>query len=108
MELYQGVNVKKIYSDFYLNQIITGHGIFPEYQSKMFNKTDLCLCEQAVGSIEHVIKDCVLVRDTRLKYLTIDLMQKDLDYLLKHRAGTFALKSILKQYYEKIMTPSDR
>lgn len=27
---------EKIYSDFYLNQVITGHGIFPKYQSEKF------------------------------------------------------------------------
>lgn len=102
------VNVKKIYSDFYLNQIISGHGIFPAYQAEKFKKTDICLCEQAVGTIEHVINDCELVKDARLKYLTTDLMQKDLDYLLNHRSGTLALKMILKEYYEKNMTPGGR
>lgn len=32
------VDFNKIYSDFYLNQVITGHGEFPQFQHDIFKK----------------------------------------------------------------------
>lgn len=94
---------KRIYSDFYLNQILSGHRIFLVYQAEKFNKTDICYCNQAVGTIDHIIRDCCLVNDTR--YLTADLVQQDIADLLRMKVGTHAIRLIMKEYYDRLMTP---
>lgn len=50
------VNYKRILLDFYINQVITGHGIFPKFQCDRFNKDDTCICMLKSGTIEHVLK----------------------------------------------------
>ncbi|GBO01676.1 hypothetical protein AVEN_160077-1 [Araneus ventricosus] len=56
--LIDKVNVDGPYGDFYINQILTGHGVFREHQARFFRKTSLCSCGQGTGSVLHVIKEC--------------------------------------------------
>lgn len=53
-DLVPKVNLKRILSDFYLNQVLTYHGVFPEFQAKRFGKSNLCICGDGVGTLEHV------------------------------------------------------
>ncbi|GBM47342.1 hypothetical protein AVEN_94449-1 [Araneus ventricosus] len=52
------VNVDRLYGDFYINQILTAHGVFREHQARFFKKMSLCSCGQETGSVLHVIKEC--------------------------------------------------
>ncbi|GBN60880.1 hypothetical protein AVEN_255785-1 [Araneus ventricosus] len=56
--LIDKVNVDRLYGDFYINQILTAHGVFREHHSRFFWKTFLCSCGQETGSVLHVIKQC--------------------------------------------------
>lgn len=55
--------------------------------------------------MEHVIRDCVLIDNTRSMCLTVELEQKEIIELLENKAGSQALKCIIKDYYDKAMTP---
>ncbi|GBN47968.1 hypothetical protein AVEN_84125-1 [Araneus ventricosus] len=52
------VKVDRQYGDFYINQILTAHGVLKEHQARFFEKTSLCSCGQETGSVLHVIKEC--------------------------------------------------
>ncbi|GBN47110.1 hypothetical protein AVEN_205175-1 [Araneus ventricosus] len=56
--LIDEVNVDRLSGDFYINQILTAHGVFREHQARFFKKTSLCSCGQETGSVLHVIKEC--------------------------------------------------
>ncbi|GIX70133.1 probable RNA-directed DNA polymerase from transposon BS [Caerostris darwini] len=43
-EIYGKVNPKRILGNFFLNQIITGHGAIASYQCKFFNRSSSCSC----------------------------------------------------------------
>ncbi|GBN65876.1 hypothetical protein AVEN_223673-1 [Araneus ventricosus] len=56
--LINKVNVDRLYGDFYINQILTAHGVFREHLTRFFEKTSLCSFGQEMGSVLHVIKEC--------------------------------------------------
>ncbi|GBL88847.1 hypothetical protein AVEN_158958-1 [Araneus ventricosus] len=53
--LLSKVDSKRIYGDFFLNQVFTGHGVFPCHQARLFRKDPQCLYRRADGSIFHVL-----------------------------------------------------
>lgn len=63
------VNYNKIYSDFYINHVITGHSIFHTFQCEHFGKEDTCICGRDVGWIVHIIKYCSLWENIRTNTL---------------------------------------
>ncbi|GBM29064.1 hypothetical protein AVEN_233236-1 [Araneus ventricosus] len=57
-ELYTDeVNVNGLYGDFYINPILTAHGVYREHQTRLL-ATSLRFCGQETGSVLHVIKRC--------------------------------------------------
>lgn len=52
------VNYNRIYADFYINQLITGHGINPSFQKNRFNREDKCLCGYRGADMFHIIVNC--------------------------------------------------
>ncbi|GIY54065.1 RNase H domain-containing protein [Caerostris extrusa] len=38
------VSTKRLHGNFFINQIITGHGALASYQERFFNKTNSCSC----------------------------------------------------------------
>ncbi|GBO23398.1 hypothetical protein AVEN_213764-1 [Araneus ventricosus] len=44
--------------NFYINQILTKHGCFPEHQSRFFGKTADCDCGLDLGTVTHYIYGC--------------------------------------------------
>ncbi|GBN02450.1 hypothetical protein AVEN_173724-1 [Araneus ventricosus] len=65
--LIDKVNVDRLYGDFYINQILTAHGVFREHQASFYEKTSLCSCGQETGSVLHVIKECEIWTSYRKK-----------------------------------------
>ncbi|GBN50906.1 hypothetical protein AVEN_149586-1 [Araneus ventricosus] len=56
--LLSKADYKRIYGDFFLNQVFMGHGVFPCYQACLFGKDPQCPCRSADGSIFHVFFEC--------------------------------------------------
>lgn len=50
------IDTNKVYSDLYQ---ITGHGIFPVFQNKVFGKSNMCICNEFIGNETHVLKTAV-------------------------------------------------
>ncbi|GBM45799.1 hypothetical protein AVEN_55558-1 [Araneus ventricosus] len=53
-------NLTKVIGNFYPNQIYTGHGVFGEYQGRIFQKTATCLCGEEIETVEHLVRKCRL------------------------------------------------
>ncbi|GBM46700.1 hypothetical protein AVEN_244146-1 [Araneus ventricosus] len=66
--LYEKVDEKRLLGDFYLNQIITGHGAFKTYQDRSFGKSPWCFCGKDEGTVEHTIIKCDAWQDIRDTY----------------------------------------
>lgn len=61
------VNINYLSGNFYINQALTGHGAFPTYQNRFFNKSDKCTCG-AIGTREHILLQCDKYNNIRNKY----------------------------------------
>ncbi|GBM56656.1 hypothetical protein AVEN_250266-1 [Araneus ventricosus] len=63
--LLSKVDSKRIYGDFFLNQVSTGHGAFPCHHASLFGKDPQRPCRRADGSIFHVLFECQKKKDSR-------------------------------------------
>lgn len=66
-EIFPVISRYRIYSDFCVNQFISGHGVFPAYQNRMHQKNMNCICGCINGDVKHILYDCnkfVGIRET--------------------------------------------
>lgn len=99
--LFPTVKIRPPVSNFWLCQVITGHGVFPVHQNRFFGACDNCICGE-VGSVSHVIFDCPLVANERnMSYRSM----RDLG--LPEVLGDFYLRKIIgkimKSYFNIIL-----
>ncbi|GIY45304.1 uncharacterized protein CDAR_246041, partial [Caerostris darwini] len=52
------VNVTRVQGDFYVNQLISGHGALAAYQHRFFGKAADCTCGHPLEDRKHLIYDC--------------------------------------------------
>ncbi|XP_071036431.1 uncharacterized protein [Parasteatoda tepidariorum] len=50
--------LNRLQANFYLNQFLTGHGVFGEHQYKLFHKTPECNYCGKYQSIDHLLMNC--------------------------------------------------
>ncbi|GIY57605.1 hypothetical protein CEXT_700561 [Caerostris extrusa] len=92
--LYQGettllhfptVNLKRVQGNFYLNQVITGHGSLADYQGKFFGKSSTCDCGQETENRFHLVYKCIQWTAITKKHFPRDFAMTPLDKLLHHK-----------------------
>ncbi|GBM73974.1 hypothetical protein AVEN_121786-1 [Araneus ventricosus] len=96
---YEKVDAKRICGDFYLNQVLTGHGVFCSFQASMFGKSAKCQCGQNIESVSHVIFECELWRDLRSEW-SKSWKNKDLKELVPVHEFRSHASAIVKAIYE--------
>ncbi|GIX79758.1 retrovirus-related Pol polyprotein from type-1 retrotransposable element R1 [Caerostris darwini] len=64
-ELFPHVCLKRIHGNYFLNQIITGHGDIASYQNKFFNSSPVCSCGKETEDRHHLIFKCEIWKDIR-------------------------------------------
>ncbi|GBM43833.1 hypothetical protein AVEN_166230-1 [Araneus ventricosus] len=57
---FDNVKEDRLQGGFYRNQIFSGHGMFSTHQAKLFGKSSFCFCGLAYGTIDHVLRECLL------------------------------------------------
>lgn len=91
------VNPKRLHGDFFLNQVITEHGSFPTYMNRFFNRTDTCWCRSDIGSVHHLIYDCVLMDHIRITKFPLNFKEVNLQNLLNSTKSSDGIRDIVKQ-----------
>lgn len=94
------MSYNKIYFNFYINRVLTGHGIFPKFQFDRFGKDANCICNNGITSIGHIIKYCCLWNNFRITYFGSNYTDKDIKELLEHRTSLFGVQLIVKNYFD--------
>lgn len=100
------VSDKRVYGDFFTNQFITRHGIFPKYQKDFHRKNVRCLCGSTEGSVEHVVYLCNYFLDIRREYFPTDYNNMNLKQLIrinKVRKGLVKIVNIFLQAYLPVL-----
>nr|XP_042901039.1 uncharacterized protein LOC122269890 [Parasteatoda tepidariorum] len=64
-DLIKTPSTKRLLTNFYLNQFITGHGVFGVYQKRFFNKSGICQYCTEEQTIHHLLFDCARFRALR-------------------------------------------
>lgn len=82
-DFYPEVLKTRTKSDFYINQVITGHGALGPHQGRFYSRDPMCFCHQDVSSAEHVIKQCSNYDKIRKDYFPLRYMGMDLTCLVK-------------------------
>lgn len=65
-----------------------------------FNKDDTCICMLKTGTIEHVLKECVLLRDIRRVHFSEDTLNSSIAELLHERNYTIGIRLLMQAYTE--------
>ncbi|KMQ82197.1 non-ltr retrotransposon cats, partial [Lasius niger] len=64
-EVFPRVSESRLQGDFFVNQFISGHGIFLAYQERFHSKDPTCLCNGERMTPDHCIARCIRLRDER-------------------------------------------
>lgn len=94
------VNTKKCYGDFFLNQILTTHGCFPQHQNRFFGKSPLCICGTDFGTVSHYIFGCPRYHSIRSKFFPPDFLSKGILELVNHHSAQTGLKMVIQDVLE--------
>lgn len=56
---FPGVGTRRLQGSFYVNQVLTGHGTFGDYQARFFQKDSTCFCGVS-DNMNHMQYRCTL------------------------------------------------
>ncbi|GIX79766.1 uncharacterized protein CDAR_77401 [Caerostris darwini] len=88
--LFPKVSTKRVQGDFFLNQLITGHGTIAIYQQRFFGKTANCQCGHPMEDIHHIIYVCPLWDSIRKKFFPRNFQSVKLELLLFNNISKLA------------------
>lgn len=91
------INPKRLHGDFFLNQVLTEHGAFPAYMKRFFNRSDACWCRNNIGTVHHLIYDCVIMDQIRQARFPSNYREVNLQNLLNSAKSKDGLKEIVKK-----------
>nr|XP_042908924.1 uncharacterized protein LOC122271499 [Parasteatoda tepidariorum] len=101
---YPMVKENRLSSDFFLNQFLTGHGVFGEHQARLFQATASCKYCGKYQSLKHLIAECDKFRTLRGNLFR---NMNDLTLWFRSKAQKYAITEIIKRTLVDIMTPDD-
>lgn len=96
-ELIREVSTARIISDFHVNMVITGHGIFPTFQAQRFGADPYCWCEEE-GTMNHILHECTLGAEIREKYFPYNHKDVQLKHLLNSDKSREGIKQLIQLY----------
>lgn len=99
--IFSSVSTHRVIGNFYINQLLTGHGSNAMYQNKFHNKSNICICEDTLGSIQHIIFECPLLAEIRNKYFPKNFIEVPIINLLSNLKSRMGLYVMAKFMFEK-------
>ncbi|GBM12724.1 hypothetical protein AVEN_40058-1 [Araneus ventricosus] len=88
--------MNRYHGDFFLNQLLTGHGAFLIHQHKYFGETDQCRCGLDSGTISHYLFGCSDFHHIRKNFFPADFHQLGLLDLMGNPSGQRGLKLMVQ------------
>ncbi|GIY54772.1 uncharacterized protein CDAR_391081 [Caerostris darwini] len=101
-QLCPTINLNRIHGNFYLNQIITGHGAIGTHQSRFFNANPVCLCGAEEDKI-HIVYNCKQWTKIRKKFFPMNYQQQTFLQLLSNKKARTGMECIMKEKLSAIM-----
>ncbi|GIY00320.1 hypothetical protein CEXT_145081 [Caerostris extrusa] len=106
-EICPKIKINRLLGNFYLNQLLTGHGVLASYQHKFFNKDPKRACGHVIEDRLHLIYQCSKWRKIRQKYFPANFSNIALPQLLQSNSVRSGLETILKQRLEESLSATE-
>ncbi|GIY65165.1 putative 115 kDa protein in type-1 retrotransposable element R1DM [Caerostris darwini] len=90
------VNVTRVQGDFYVNQLISGHGALAAYQHRFFGKAADCTCGHTLEDRKHLIYDCPQWDNFRLKFFPTNFKAASIDLLIFNNKSRNGLREVVQ------------
>lgn len=71
----------RLQGDFYINQVLKGHGAFGDHPERFFQKDSTCFCGANTSSARHHLYECALWWSEREKFFPRDYQRRTLRVL---------------------------
>ncbi|GBM41981.1 hypothetical protein AVEN_3604-1 [Araneus ventricosus] len=94
------INTKRCYGDFFINQILTTHGCFPQHQHRLFGKSPDCFCGRDFGTITHYVYGCSKYNNIRQKFFPRNFPSLGILELVTHFSAKKGLRLIVQDLFE--------
>ncbi|GBM44147.1 hypothetical protein AVEN_257095-1 [Araneus ventricosus] len=94
------INTKRCYGDFFINQILTTHGCFPQQQHRLFGKSPDCFCGRDFGTITHYVYGCSKYNNIREKFFPRNFPSLGILELVTHFSAKKGLRLIVQDLFE--------
>ncbi|GIY78339.1 hypothetical protein CDAR_494501 [Caerostris darwini] len=101
--LYQNVNIKRVQGDFYLNQIITGHGTIGAYQARLFERDPSCVCGHSFEDRSHIIYDCPKWDEIRRRFSPSNHKVVKLELLLANKISRQGIRDLMQTKLQALL-----
>ncbi len=100
--LIRDVSTTRCIGDFFMNQLMTGHGVFPSYQARFFGKDMICNCGNGIGDVKHIVYYCMKYDTVREQFFPSNYLCMNVYELIKHvqaRKGLYCIICTLFSYF---------
>ena len=105
-EVFPRVRLKRIQGDFYVNQVLTGHGVFGDYQEYFHPGSDSsCFCGSQDSSMAHVLFDCPTWRLQREKFFPRNYRARTLGDLCLDFYSRKGVRAIVEDFLVRRLRP---
>ncbi|GIY66992.1 hypothetical protein CDAR_417641 [Caerostris darwini] len=101
------VNINRVQGDFYINQLISGHGALAAYQLRFFGKAAECTCGHPLEDRMHLIYDCPQWDNFRQKFFPTNFKTASIDLLLFNHKSRNGLREIMKHKLQSLLSSID-
>ena len=98
-DIFPRVSLRRLHCDFYVNQVLTGHGTFSDHQVRLRNNLR-CPCGAPVSSIQHSLYVCPKWNHIRETSFPRDFQVRTLKDLCLHPKFRLGVISILANLLE--------
>ncbi|GIZ03381.1 hypothetical protein CEXT_40331 [Caerostris extrusa] len=97
------VNLTRVQEDFYVNQIISGHGTLG-LPKQIFGKAAACTCGHSLEVRKHLIFDCPQWDSIRQKFFPPNFKKSAIDLLIFNNKSRNGLREIMKHKFQTLLS----
>ncbi|GIY54782.1 hypothetical protein CDAR_391131 [Caerostris darwini] len=91
--------------DFFLNQLITGHGTVGAHQARLLKKSPSCQCGHPTEDRQHIIYQCPLRNSIRYKHLPPNHSSISMNLIFANNKSKKGLIEIMKIKLQSALQP---
>ncbi|GIY57888.1 uncharacterized protein CDAR_197091 [Caerostris darwini] len=96
------INLRRIHGNFFINQVITGHGAIAKHQARFFGANPVCFCGTADEDRDHIVFHCPQWAEIRKEFFSRNFVRLSLLRILSNKKARTGVEAIMKRKLETI------